>query len=99
MKSDKTYFVYILTNRKCGVLYIGITNDLYRRIIEHKDKINKGFTSKYNIDKLVYYEGFNNPRNAIEREKQLKNWHRDWKINVIEKNNPNWIDLFYKDFD
>lgn len=99
MKNDQIYFVYINTNRKRGRLYIGITNDLYRRSIEHKEKRIKGFTAKYNINKLVYYEEFDNIWDALEREKQLKRWHRDWKISLIEENNPDWVDLFYKDFD
>lgn len=92
------YFVYILTNKKRGVLYVGVTNDIYRRVLEHKNKVFKGFASTYNVDKLVYYEGVDNVYNAIQREKQLKNWHRQWKINAIEENNPDWKDLFYVDF-
>ncbi len=93
MKNKKEYYVYILTNKQNKVLYIGITNNLKRRLWEHKNKFIEGFTSKYNVDKLVYYEVFFDPYNAITREKQLKNWHRDWKIKLINQFNPNWDDL------
>lgn len=87
------FYVYILTNRKNGVLYTGLTNELERRIGEHKNKILKGFTYKYNVDKLVYYEEFETYDEAFLRERRLKKWKRDWKINLIIKENPNWIDL------
>ncbi len=74
-------------------LYIGVTNDLNRRVFEHKNSLIDGFTKKYNIKKLVYYETFNNIDEAIRREKQLKNWHRQWKINLIESMNKEWKDL------
>lgn len=74
-------------------LYIGVTNDLIRRVYEHKNKLIDGFTKKYNITKLVYYEVFNTSEEAIRREKQLKNWHRQWKINLIESVNKDWTDL------
>lgn len=74
-------------------LYIGVTNDLMRRIYEHRNKLIDGFTKKYNITKLVYYEVFNTIEEAIRREKQLKNWHRQWKINLIESMNKEWRDL------
>ena len=90
----KQMYVYILSNKKNGVLYIGVTNDLIRRIWQHKKKYFKSFTQKYNVDKLVYFESLDSEQNAIEREKQLKNWHRDWKVSLIEKNNPNWDDLY-----
>jgi len=93
--SGRTYFVYILANKKKGTLYIGVTNNLLRRVLEHKDKIIKGFTSKYDVNKLVYYEMFGNVNYAIQREKRLKEWHRDWKIRLIEENNKEWKDLFY----
>lgn len=89
----KHYYVYILTNKKEGVLYVGITNNLERRIYEHKNKKVKGFTEKYNLDKLVFYEDTGDVSFAIQREKQLKKYNRQWKINLIEKDNPNWIDL------
>ncbi len=87
------YFVYILTNKSNKVLYIGITNNLERRMYEHKNKMINGFTKKYNLTRLVYFEETSNVQSAIEREKQLKNWHRDWKIKLINDFNPNWKDL------
>jgi putative endonuclease len=74
-------------------LYVGVTNDLNRRVFEHKNKLIEGFSKKYNLTKLVYFETFNQIEDAIRREKQLKNWHRQWKINLIEKMNKEWIDL------
>jgi putative endonuclease len=93
MGTNKQYYVYILTNKNNNVLYIGVTNNLIRRIYEHKNKLVDGFTKKYNLTKLVYYEVTNNAGSAIQREKQLKNWHRQWKINVINEFNPTWKDL------
>ena len=93
MTGDRQYYVYILTNKSNNVLYIGVTNDLIRRILEHKNKLVEGFTKKYNLRKLVYYETTNDIESAINREKQLKNWHRDWKINLIDQFNPDWKDL------
>ena len=87
------YFVYIVTNKYNTVVYIGITNDLERRLYEHKQKLNKGFTSQYNCNKLVWFEEFDDINEAISREKQLKNWQRDWKNQLIEKDNPDWKDL------
>ena len=87
-------YVYILSSGRNGTLYIGITNDLVRRVWEHKAKIVKGFTSQYRVDKLVYYEEHQDITMAIQREKLLKKWLRKWKINLIEKNNPYWQDLF-----
>lgn len=89
-----TSYVYIVTNDRNGTLYIGVTNNLIKRIWEHKSKLIKGFTTKYNIDKLVYYEQHPDINTAIHREKRLKEWHRKWKINLIEKTNPYWQDLF-----
>lgn len=89
----KQYYIYILTNFKNKILYIGITNDLIRRVYEHKQKIVKGFSAKYNLKKLVYYERTESVNEAIKREKQLKNWHRQWKINLISEANPEWNDL------
>jgi putative endonuclease len=88
------YWVYILASGKHGTLYIGVTNDLVRRIYQHKNKIIKGFTSRYNVNRLVWYEGYDDPASAIEREKELKKWRREWKINLIERDNPNWDDLY-----
>ncbi len=90
---DKHYYVYILANKKNGTLYIGVTNDLIRRIYEHKHSLADGFTKQYKIHTLVYYEESENPISAIEREKQLKAWHRNWKINLIQEHNPEWKDL------
>jgi len=87
------YFVYILTNKSNRVLYIGVTNNLERRMYEHRNKMVDGFTKKYNLTKLVYFDETSDIRSAIEREKQLKNWHRDWKISLINRFNPNWNDL------
>ncbi len=89
----KQYYVYILTNKTNNVLYIGVTNDLVRRMYEHKNKLVEGFTKKYNLKKLVYFEVTDDVKSAITREKQLKNWHRDWKINIINEQNPDWKDL------
>ncbi len=91
---SKAYYTYILASQKKGTLYTGVTNDISRRVFEHKEKLTKGFTSKYEIDKLVYYEVFDDVSFAIARESQLKNWKRDWKIKLIEEHNPNWNDLY-----
>jgi putative endonuclease len=85
--------VYILTSKKNSVLYIGFTNDLSRRMKEHKSKVIKGFTSKYNVEKLVYFEEYGNSNDAFLRERQLKKWKRLWKIELFEKENPEWNDL------
>ena len=87
------YYVYILTNKTNSVLYIGVTNHLARRVQEHKQKKIKGFTKKYNCTKLVYFEETRYIEDAIRREKQLKNWHRQWKIDLIDGFNPKWEDL------
>ncbi len=89
----KQYYVYILTNKHNKVLYIGVTNNLERRMFEHKNKMIEGFTKKYNLTQLVYFESTKDIRSALDREKQLKNWHRDWKINLISNFNPEWEDL------
>lgn len=88
----KNYYVYIMTN-KSKTLYTGVTNDLTRRVYEHKHKLIPGFTQKYNITKLVYYEETSDVHAAIAREKQIKGWLREKKINLIESMNPNWVDL------
>ena len=90
----KPYFVYIMTNKKNGILYVGVTNNLLRRVYEHKNNMIIGFTSRYNLHYLVYYETVEDINSAIKREKQLKAWNRDWKIKLIEKNNPDWRDLY-----
>lgn len=89
----KSYFVYILASKKNGTLYIGVTSDLEKRVWEHKNKVIKGFTEKYNVDNLVYYEQTENVESALTREKQLKKWKREWKIKLIEENNSDWEDL------
>ena len=88
------YYIYILASKKNGTLYIGMTNNLVKRIYEHKNKLIEGFTSKYNVNNLVYFEITNNANSAIHREKKLKGWKRKWKIDLIEKSNPNWEDLY-----
>ena len=90
---SKNYYVYIITNFNNTTFYIGVTNDLTRRIYEHKNKLIKGFSAKYNLKKLVYFEETSDINSVITREKQLKNWHRVWKVNLIKKENPNFIDL------
>ncbi|MDH3267851.1 MAG: GIY-YIG nuclease family protein [Ignavibacteria bacterium] len=89
----KTYYVYILASKRNGTLYTGITNDLVRRVYEHKSGLIKGFTKKYSVNKLVYFESTNDVNAAILREKRLKKWKRQWKIELIEKLNPVWNDL------
>lgn len=86
-------FVYIMTNSKNKTLYVGVTNDLYRRVMEHKQGLVSSFTDQYQLYKLVYYEQVAGADEAIRREKQLKRWHRDWKVNLISEMNPNWEDL------
>ena len=90
---SKQGIVYILSNKHNTTLYIGVTNDLKRRVAEHKLHINSGFTEKYNVEKLVYYEVHEQMFKAIKREKQLKNWHREWKEMLINGFNPDWRDL------
>jgi len=88
------YFVYILASKKNGTLYIGVTSNLLKRVYEHKNNLVEGFTQKYNVHKLVYYEIYQNIHDAITREKRIKKWKRQWKIELIEQSNPNWEDLF-----
>jgi len=92
----KTYYVYILASQRNGTLYIGMTSDLVKRIWEHKNKQVKGFTEKYGVAMLVYYEETNDVRVALQREKTLKKWKRVWKLALIEKENPEWEDLYKK---
>jgi putative endonuclease len=87
------FYVYILATRKDGPLYVGMTNDLHRRIFEHKSHAIRGFTWRYNVDRLVYWETFETPDAAIKREKQVKRWRRAWKVALIERENPDWRDL------
>jgi putative endonuclease len=90
----KSYFVYILASQRNGTLYIGVTSDLLGRAWQHKNKSTEGFTKKYGVDRLVYYEQTEDVYSAIEREKQMKKWNRAWKIRLIEKKNPKWNDLY-----
>lgn len=87
------FYIYILASKRNSALYIGVTNNLKRRIEEHKNKINRSFTAKYNIEKLVYFEHFDYIDQAIKREKRLKKWKREWKNELINKVNPEWRDL------
>ena len=91
---DKKGYVYILASNRNGTLYIGVTSNLIYRMFEHKKDIIEGFTEKYNVHWLVYYEVFDNIQDAIRREKCLKKWKRAWKLELIEKFNPRWIDLY-----
>jgi putative endonuclease len=93
MKTVHQYYVYLLASQRNGTLYIGMTNDLQRRVYEHKMGIKKGFTYKYGVNKLVYFEIFKNVDEAILREKRLKKWNRAWKIKLIEEENKLWNDL------
>jgi putative endonuclease len=89
----RSYYVYILSSKIGGTLYIGVTNDLIRRVAEHRLKLIESFTEKYDVARLAYFEQFDDPENAIKREKRLKKWNRAWKIRLIEQHNPNWDDL------
>lgn len=93
----KVCSVYIMTNKPRGVLYTGVTSNLEKRVYQHKHSINTGFTSKYKLNKLVYFENTNDIRVALQREKQIKNWRRSWKIELIESKNPKWKDLIGDD--
>ena len=88
------YYVYILANRRNGTLYIGVTSDLKKRIYEHKNDLVEGFTKKYKIHNLIYYEQTTDIKSAIQREKQLKKWNRKWKLELINNSNPEWSDLY-----
>ncbi|PHQ28227.1 GIY-YIG nuclease family protein [Leeuwenhoekiella nanhaiensis] len=90
---EELFYTYILTNKNHTVLYIGVTADLKKRLRQHTQKSNKGFTGKYNVEKLVYFESTPYVNNAIHREKQLKKWNREWKENLISDMNPDWNDL------
>ena len=89
-----TYYIYILASKPKGIFYIGVTNDLIRRVWEHKNGLVEGFSKRYFIKKLVYFEESSSVESAIIREKRLKAWKRDWKIELIEKHNPDWKDLY-----
>lgn len=88
------FYVYLLASRKEGTLYLGVTRDLVRRTYQHREKLLPGFTSTYDVRRLVWFEVYDDPTNAIEREKQIKKWRRAWKIELIEKENPDWKDLY-----
>lgn len=88
------YYVYLLASKKHGTLYLGVTNDIVRRIHEHKSKVVAGFSKRYSVDRLVWFEIYDDPVTAIEREKELKKWRREWKVRLIEEQNPEWIDLY-----
>ena len=91
---SENYYVYFITNKPNGILYTGVTNNLARRIFEHKNKIYKGFTEKHGLDRLVYYEVYDTPETAIQAEKRIKKWNRAWKVRRILTKNPNWDDLY-----
>jgi putative endonuclease len=88
------YYVYLLASDRNGTLYLGVTNDLVRRIYEHKNKILRGFSQQYGVDRLVWFETYDDPVNAIAREKDIKKWRRAWKLRLIEQSNPQWVDLY-----
>ncbi|MGJ4946015.1 GIY-YIG nuclease family protein [Bradyrhizobium sp. HKCCYLS1011] len=92
--SERSFYVYILASHVGGTLYIGVTNDLIRRVAEHRSQMSDSFTKRYGVARLVYFEVFEQIEHAIHREKRLKKWQRAWKITLIEKDNPNWIDLY-----
>jgi putative endonuclease len=92
--SGNQFYVYLLASKRNGTLYVGVTSDLIRRVYEHKNNLVHGFTSKYNVHRLVYYETTGDINSAITREKQIKKWKRGWKIELIEKSNPEWKDLY-----
>ncbi len=90
----KAFYVYILCNERNGTLYIGVTSDFIKRIHQHKNKLVAGFTKRYDVKQLVWYEKHQSAESAIRREKQLKKWKRAWKLKLIEKDNPQWDDLY-----
>ena len=93
---EKQPAVYILASKRKGTLYVGVTSDLKKRVWEHRNKVIEGFTSQYNVNMLVWYELHNSMQQAIKTEKKLKNWKREWKLELIEKQNPDWEDLYTK---
>jgi putative endonuclease len=94
MRNEKIFWVYILASTIGGTLYIGVTSDLVRRVFEHRSELMQGFTKRYGVHRLVYFEQFSDIETAIRREKRLKKWNRAWKVRLIEETNPNWDDLF-----
>jgi putative endonuclease len=93
---NKQPAVYILASKRNGTLYIGVTSELVKRVWEHKNNMVEGFTKRYNVHRLIWYELHANMESAITREKRLKNWKRKWKLELIERSNPKWLDLYYK---
>jgi putative endonuclease len=91
---ERRYFVYMMASKRRGTLYIGVTSNLAGRTGEHKEDLREGFTKKYGVHLLVWFEEYSDIRDAISREKRMKKWRREWKIELIEKTNPNWLDLF-----
>jgi putative endonuclease len=94
MGKERSYWVYILASKIGGTLYIGVTNDLIRRVYEHRMGLVDGFTKQYGVHRLVYFEKYSDVESAIVREKRMKKWNRAWKIRLIEETNPNWDDLW-----
>jgi putative endonuclease len=90
----KNYYIYILASKKDGVIYTGVTDNLIRRVFEHKEGSVEGFSKKYFVKKLVYFETTSDINSAINREKQIKRWKREWRVELIEEDNPNWLDLY-----
>jgi putative endonuclease len=91
---NKRGYVYLLANKKNGTLYLGVTSDLMKRVHEHKNKTHKGFTDRYDVTMLIWYESCESVEIAISREKNIKNWKREWKVKLIEDMNPEWVDLY-----
>jgi putative endonuclease len=87
-------FVHLMASRKDGTLYVGVTRDLIKRVYQHKTKATPGFTSRYDVDRLVWFESYDDPTTAITREKEIKKWRRHWKLKLIEESNPDWKDLY-----
>ncbi len=88
------YFVYILASQRNGTVYVGVTNDLVRRVHEHREKFVEGFTARYQVSRLVWFDQTDSVEEAVAHEKRLKRWRREWKLALIEKNNPDWLDLY-----
>ena len=88
------YYVYLLASGRNGTLYLGVTNDLTRRVYEHKNKVIRGFSQRYSVHRLVWFEIYDDPVDAIAREKEIKKWRRAWKLRLIEQSNPQWVDLY-----
>ncbi len=88
------YYVYLMASQRNGTLYVGVTNNLVRRVYQHRTKAVPGFTTRYGVDRLVWFECYDDPINAIAREKDIKKWRRSWKIDLIEAVNPGWTDLY-----